>query len=166
MRLFVSVRPSAEAVAHLTAALSGRVTSRPDQWHITLAYLGEVEDPDELNDGLRAAAAGTPSFDVRLAGGGAFTRARVVWVGVGGDVEVLGGLAAQVQRVGREAGLPLEARRFRPHLTVGRTGRIDPGALHDYTGPPWQVRDIELVHSVLGRTATHSVLERFALYQA
>jgi 2'-5' RNA ligase len=166
MRLFVSLRPSAKAVAHLAAALSDRPTSRPEQWHITLAFLGDVDNPEGLYGGLRAAAARTSPFAVHLAGGGAFTRARVVWVGVGGDVEALGGLATDVQAACREAGIRLDAHRFRPHVTVGRTGRLDPAVLHDYSGPPWRVREVELVHSVLGRTARHTVLERFPLYQA
>jgi 2'-5' RNA ligase len=60
----------------------------------------------------------------------------------------------------------LQQRRFRPHLTVGKTGRIDAALLGGYAGPAQRVHDIELVHSVLGRTVTHTVLERFALYQA
>jgi 2'-5' RNA ligase len=166
MRLFVSLRPSDEAVAHLTAALSDVPTSRPDQWHVTLAFLGEVSQPEVLSARLRAAAARTSPFPLHLAGAGAFTRARVVWVGVGGDVVTLGGLAADVQQACRDVGVPLETRRFRAHLTVGRTGRLDPAVLKNYTGPPWQVREVELVHSVLGKTATHTVLERFPLYQA
>lgn len=166
VRLFVSVRPSRQAIAHLAAALSTRHTSPPEQWHITLAFLGEVSQPESLYDGMRAAAARTPPFELRLAGSGSFSGARGVWVGVGGDVDGLGALAAQVRRACRSAGVPLERRRFRPHLTVGKTGRVDPAALRQYDGPPWRVHDVELVHSVLGRTAVHTVLERFALYQA
>ena len=44
MRLFVQVRPSADAVDHLRAHLRGVRTSNPDQWHVTLAFLGEVDD--------------------------------------------------------------------------------------------------------------------------
>ena len=166
MRLFVSLRPSAPVVAHLAAALDGRRTSPPEQWHITLAFLGEVGNPEVLYDGLRAAAAGTSPFTLHLSGAGAFTRARVVWVGVGGDVDGLRGLASEVQLACRDAGIALETRPFRPHLTIGRTGRLDAAVLKDYGGPAWQVQEVELVHSVLGRTATHTVLERFALYQA
>ena len=54
---------------------------------------------------------------------------------------------------------------YPPHLTVGRLGHLDP-QLTDYVGPAWRVGEIELVQSVLGRTATHTVLERFPLYQA
>ena len=166
VRVFVSLRPSRQAVAHLAAALSTRRTSNPDQWHITLAFLGEVPTPEALYDGLRAVAARTPPFDVHLAGSGVFAGARVVWTGVGGDLDGLAALASDVQQACRNAGITLEARRFRPHLTVGRTGRIDPAELSGYAGPSWRVREVELVHSVLGQTATHTVLDRFTLYQA
>jgi 2'-5' RNA ligase len=166
VRLFVSLRPSPQAVAHLAAALSSRRTSTPEQWHITLAFLGEVSNPTSLYDGLRAAAARTPPFEIHLAGSGAFTGARVVWVGVAGDLDGLGTLAADVQQACRSVVVPVEHRRFRPHLTVGKAGRIEPSLLRDYVGPSWRVHEVELVHSVLGRTATHTVLERFPLYQA
>jgi 2'-5' RNA ligase len=166
VRLFVSLRPSVEAVAHLRAALAGRRTSPPDQWHVTLAFLGDVLDPVLLYDGLGAAAARTPPFELHLAGGGAFTGARASWAGLAGDLHALGALAADVQHAGRNAGIALEPRRFRPHVTVGNAGRVDPATLTGYAGPSWRVREIELVRSVLGKTATHSVLERFPLYQA
>jgi 2'-5' RNA ligase len=166
VRLFVSLRPSRQALAHLTAALSGRRTGKPDQWHITLAFLGEVTRPEVLYDGLRVAADRTPPFELHLAGGGAFTGPRVVWTGIGGDLDGLAALASEVQQACRSAGVPLEKRRFRPHLTVGKTGRIDPAMLSGYVGPVWRVHEIELVQSVLGKAVTHTVLERFALYQA
>jgi 2'-5' RNA ligase len=166
VRLFVSLRPSRQAVAHLTAALSGRRSSPPDQWHVTLAFLGEVAHPEVLYDGLRAAAGTTPPFELHLAGGGAFTGPRAVWTGLAGDLDGLGALASEVHQACRDAGVSLAQRRFRPHLTVGKTGRIDPALLNSYTGPPWRVHDVELVHSVLGKQVTHTVLERFPLYQA
>jgi 2'-5' RNA ligase len=166
VRLFVSIRPSRRAVAHLDAALAGRRTSRQDQWHVTLALLGEVADPEVLRGPLGEAARSMQPFDVHLAGGSAFNGARAAWAGVGGDVEALSSLAAAVQQACRGAGAWSGNRRFRPHLTVGTTTRIDPPVLDGYAGPSWQVEEIELVQSVLGRTATHTVLERFPLYQA
>jgi 2'-5' RNA ligase len=161
VRLFVSLRPSRQALAHLEAALAGRRTSRPDQWHVTLAFLGEVGSPEPLYDGLRVAAAGSRPFDLHLAGSGVFSGARVVWAGLGGQVDELSELAVSVQRSCRDAGVALEQRRFRPHLTIGKAGRIDPALLAGYVGPTWRVKEVELVRSVLGKTATHTVLERF-----
>jgi 2'-5' RNA ligase len=166
VRLFVAIRPSRQAVAHLAAALSGRRTSRSDQWHVTLAFLGEVADPEPLRTPLQAAVAESPPFALQLAGGGAFGGAQVAWAGIAGDVDALSALAASVQHACREAGVVLEHRRFRPHLTVGKTRRIDPGALAGYAGPSWTVTEVELVHSVLGRAVTHGVIDRYPLYQA
>lgn len=143
--------------------MAGRGTSHVDQWHVTLAFLGEVEDPTVLHDGLRAAAAAAPPLELQLAGGGAFRGASVVWAGIGGDTDGLDALASAVQSACREAGIVLEQRRFRPHLTVGKTGRLDPDVLIGYSGPSWRAHEVELVHSVLGRKATHTVLEQFPL---
>lgn len=63
--------------------------------------------------------------------GGAFGRA--LWLSVAGALEVLARLAGDVQAAVRAAGVLLEARRWRPHLTVGR-GRL-PGELAAYQGP-------------------------------
>src|SRR5687768_4838761 len=159
MRLFVSVRPSPAAVAHLQDALRGRRTSDPGQWHVTLAFLGEVLAAEPLYDGLRAAAALHDPFPLHLAGSGAFGR-RATWAGVAGDVASLRSLASDVQDACRDAGVHLDARAYRPHLTVGR---IDPHQLASYEGPAWEVAEIELVHSVLGQRAVHTVLAAFPL---
>jgi 2'-5' RNA ligase len=164
MRLFVAVRPPPPAIAHLAAAVSASRTSRADQWHITLTFLGDVRPTEALYDGLRDAAAQRSPFELHLTGGGTFSGGHVVWAGVGGDREQMSGLASDVQDACRD--VAPERRRFRPHLTVGRAGRVDPEVLRGYVGPTWPVREIELVHSVLGKEAVHSVLERFALYQA
>jgi 2'-5' RNA ligase len=166
VRLFVAIRPSRQAVAHLGTALTGRRTSPPDRWHVTLAFLGEVDDPSPLRDPLRAAALASSPFELHLAGGGAFSGSRVAWAGVKGDVDGLSALAAAVQHAAREVGVPVDQRRFRPHLTVGDVRRVPPAVLDGYAGPTWRVREVELVHSVLGRAATHIVLDRFPLYQA
>jgi 2'-5' RNA ligase len=166
MRLFVSVRPPPTAIAHLAAALPGSRTSRTDQWHITLAFLSDVPASTGLYQGLCDATAKHRPFELQLAGGGVFGGARVVWAGVGGEVEQLNRLASDVQAACRAAGVALDHRSYRPHVTVGKVGRLDPEALQGYVGPAWPVREVELVHSVLRKTAGHTVLERFALYQA
>jgi 2'-5' RNA ligase len=85
----------------------------------------------------------------------------VVAVGVRGDTTALEWLAKDVQRACRDAGAVLERRRYRPHLTVGR-GDV-PHALEDYEGPGWPVTEVELVQSVLGRSARHTTLQRLRL---
>ena len=162
MRLFVQVRPSDAALAHLQRHLADVRTSNPAQWHVTLAFLGEVPAAEPLYDGLTAAAARHAPFQLSLRGGGSFGP-RATWAGLGGDVAALRALAADVEEACRAAGAQLEERAYRPHLTVGR---VDRRLLSSYDGPGWTVREIQLVHSVLGQRAVHTVLRAFPLYQA
>jgi 2'-5' RNA ligase len=90
----------------------------------------------------------------------------VAWVGVAGDTARLTALAADVQAACRAAGVSLEPRGFRPHLTVGKTTHLDPGVPSGYVGPGWRVTEFELVQRVLGKSAEHTAIERFPLYQA
>ena len=162
MRLFVSLRPPPDAVAHLRAQ-QPRWPTEPQRWHVTLAFLGEVPAPDAVHEQLAAAVRGRPSFDLRLEGSGTFGRTGPVWVGVGGDVPALRELAAQVHEAAEAAGVVLEQRAYRPHLTVGKRGHPSPGALSGYGGPTWTAQEVELVRSDLGRTVVHTVLERYRL---
>lgn len=150
MRLFVAVRPSAEASAHLARAL-GR---EPDpRWHVTLAFLGERPSADPYD--LSLVAASHTSFPLALSG--AMRLGDVAAVGVRGDVGALTSLARDVQHTCDVQ----EHRRYRPHLTVGR--RVVPESLWDYEGPAFRVESVELVQSVLGRSAVHTVLEQWRL---
>jgi 2'-5' RNA ligase len=94
----------------------------PDRWHVTLRFLGEVDEAlvPALADALRPAVAGVPGpVECRLGPGtGWFTGVRVLQVPAAG----LDALAAAV----REATLPLVAEPaqgeppFNGHLTLAR----------------------------------------------
>ncbi len=164
MRLFVAIDPSAEALAALDAELGrtrmvaphGLRWTRPEQWHLTLAFLGEVPDDDvpALTDGL-AAVVGDEPMTLRLAGGGCFGT-RVLWVGLAGDVHALRTLAADLATAARSAGVDIEDQSFRPHLTLARAGReqtdLRPAAaeLAQIVGPAWDVAAVQLIRSRLG----------------
>jgi 2'-5' RNA ligase len=161
VRLFVALRPPPEAVADLRAQLP-RWPTAPDRWHITLAFLGEVADPAPVEAELRNRLTRIPPFVLSLAGSGAFGGGHV-WVGVGGEVQRLHDLAGRVAAAARAAGVDVERRPYRPHLTVGRRRQPDPRRLADYRGPDWRADEVELVRSDLGRTVVHTVLERYRL---
>jgi 2'-5' RNA ligase len=103
---------------------------RPEGLHLTLKFLGEVEEAREGE--LRAAlaeAAGPAGAErpVTLAIGGCgvfpdFRRPRVVWVGIAPE-PALELLQDRVERAFVPLGFPAEARAFRPHLTLGRATR-------------------------------------------
>ncbi|MDP9466629.1 MAG: RNA 2',3'-cyclic phosphodiesterase [Actinomycetota bacterium] len=162
MRTFVAVRPPAVAVGHLRAVLPSW-PSAPERWHLTLAFLGEVEDPSALVPGLAGVCARRAPLELRLAGSGAFGRGGPVWVGVEGDRAGLTALAGAVASACRDVGVDVERRPYRPHLTVGRRGRPDPARLAAYAGPVWTASEVELVASRLGPPVEHRVLERLPL---
>jgi 2'-5' RNA ligase len=180
VRLFVAVDPPPTAVTALDAALGERDErllrwAPPDQWHLTLVFCGEVAetDVDELRARLARAAARATPFSLQLIGGGTFpkqaAKARVVWVGVGGDVPALTRLAERCAAAARRTGIEVEDRRYRPHLTVARARREAADAraqvdrLADFATEPWRVASLRLVKSTVGSSVTHETLEQFAL---
>ena len=116
MRLFTALLLPPPALAELAAEV-GRLRElpgadrlrwiRPEGWHLTLAFLGEVDDAllPELRERLARAARRHPALRLRLAGGGRFGD-RVLWTGVAGDREELRRLAASVSAGGRRTGGP------------------------------------------------------------
>ena len=173
MRLFVSIQPPADALAALDADLGraravaphGLRWTRPEQWHLTLAFLGEVPDDDvpALTDAVGGAVGDAP-MSLRLAGGGCFGT-RVLWVGLAGDVHALRTLAAGIGAAASQVGVALDDPSFRPHLTLARAGKekadLRPAAaeLAQVVGPPWDVAAVSLMRSRLsagpGGTAVH-----------
>ncbi|WP_275416314.1 RNA 2',3'-cyclic phosphodiesterase [Actinoplanes xinjiangensis] len=149
-RLFVAVFPSEEAVDHLRRHLPAPAARRPEKWHVTLVFVGDV--PDEDVPVLAATLAGVPApgpISLRLAGAGRF--GSVVWTGVHGDVDPLAAFREEVRSAVEDAGFPVDARPFRPHLTITyRYDRRLATTLDGYRGPSWSVNEIALVDSVDG----------------
>jgi len=157
VRLFVAVWPP-ESVVELLLGLDRpdvaqlRWTTEP-QWHVTLRFLGEVDDPDPVADALgrvpaALADAGVP--DVRAALGPTtawFPGRHVLQVPVGG----LDALANAVGDVTAPWG-QLEDRHFSGHLTVARARGSTPGPpslAGASVAATWRVRSFELVSSLL-----------------
>lgn len=97
----------------------------PDKIHVTLAFLGEI--PAERVEAACAcaarAAAGAAPCEIEAVGAGVFPnphRPRVIWVGIGGEMEALRLLHARLENELAAQGFPKEGRPFSPHLTLGR----------------------------------------------
>jgi RNA 2',3'-cyclic 3'-phosphodiesterase len=131
MRLFLAIPLTDEArhaiVHHLTSHLShplpGR-SVRPELWHLTLRFLGEVDevDGDRIVREVDAADRG-PAFTLRWGSLGAFPRPRranVLWLGVDQGESAAERLAAVVEEALEAAGFPPEDRPYRSHLTLSR----------------------------------------------
>jgi 2'-5' RNA ligase len=96
--------------------------------HVTLKFLGDVDTP-QIRDVCRAveqAVADAAPFEFELRGAGAFPdtrRPRTVWLGIGQGSQDLVALNERIEPPLAELGFRREARRFQPHLTIGRVRR-------------------------------------------
>lgn len=101
--------------------------TEPEEMHLTLAFLGEVPDVTLEAAHEALAALRLPEFEVRLQGVAMFGGAqpRLVYVGVAPNAGLMR-LQAKVETSVRQAGVPMVARRFVPHVTLGRLLRPGP----------------------------------------
>lgn len=100
---------------------------RPENLHLTLAFLGGVE-PSRI-EAIAAALAplsAHPSFAVELRGVGRFPpggKPRVLWMGVGGGADRLEAIASEVAERLAPLGFSPDRRPFHPHFTLARVKR-------------------------------------------
>jgi 2'-5' RNA ligase len=99
--------------------------TRPEGVHLTLKFLGPVEAQliPKLSAAVEAITKGEAPLTVDVKGTGVFPNARaprVVWLGLGGDIDALAELARKVDAACEGLGFKPEGRPFKPHLTLGR----------------------------------------------
>jgi RNA 2',3'-cyclic 3'-phosphodiesterase len=157
MRLFLALDLDDEARAAIAAEQTriaralGRRSSlkfvKPEQLHLTLVFLGNVDEP--CARGVIAAVdapVDQPAFDAVFDGVGLFPprgAPRVLWIGV---IEGAREMIALQQRLAARmdaVGVALEARTFQPHLTLARWRDARPSdrtALRDVPPVPVHAR--------------------------
>lgn len=137
MRLFVAIALPEDLRARLATLQEGLPGARwvdPDNLHLTLRFIGEV-DGDQAHD-LDAALSQVRAarFPLTLAGVDRFgqgRKSRALWVGVA-PVPELDRLQRKIEQAVQAAGLAPEGRKFKAHVTLARF-RGNPGhRLHDY----------------------------------
>lgn len=172
VRVFVAVELPDEVKAMFAAlataidalGVRGARTVRPEGAHLTLKFLGDVnvELIPEIQAAMDSAAAESKPFALSLGDVGVFPNpraARVLWIGVEGDLERLNRLQRSVERSLSELGFRPERRRFNPHITAGRirdgVSRSDRRRVtdalfsHEYARPAIRVESVGLIRSVL-----------------
>jgi len=165
-RLFVAVWPPEDvldAVAGLARpTVAGVRWTGREQWHVTLRFLGVVEDAALVAGALGGLDAG-PAEAVLGPAVGRFGN-RVLHVPVAGLAEVADRVVAGTAEIGR----PPEDREFAGHLTLARVAkgaRVDLGRLAgEAVSARWAVDEVCLVESHPTPTgARYEVLERVPL---
>ena len=179
-RLFVALdmpQNVAERLLLLCGGLSAARWTPPEQLHLTLAFIGEVDGTLFLDIREALADIAAPVFDLRLSGAGVFPprgEPRVLWAGVAPEPALVH-LHKKVTACLQRAGVELERRKFSPHITLARLSRgVDPSQAARWVrahallrSEPFAVDRFTLYESVLGRNgATHLPQADYALETA
>ena len=133
MRAFVAIELSDDAKRALAALIqslrSRRIDGlrlvRPEGIHLTLKFLGNIDASrvPRIAAALATASARHAPFRLTLTAPGFFPnadRARVLWIGVGGELRPLIDLQRDVDQTLAALGFAAEKRPFNPHLTIAR----------------------------------------------
>ena len=178
MRLFAALSPPAPVVTALRSAREPGLRYAPElrwtppkEWHLTLAFLGEVPEDllPGLTDALGEAVGGRPPFPLTAEGWGAFPDpghgpSTVLWAGVGGDTSALADLAADLCDAAGITG----GRAYVPHLTVARSRPPRDvtellAELGEGPSVPWPAREVHLIESRPGRKDRYRTVRTWAL---
>ncbi len=164
-RLFFALWPDDRASLGLAAAVrdlvpqgNGRL-QRPDQWHVTLEFLGDVPEsrlPAVIDAGGAAASAVAPACEIVFDRLEYWKRPQVLCLVAGSIPEPLKALVHALRSELQLRGFTPELRPFRAHVTLAR--RVlqapPPGPLAPLL---WPVRGVSLVQSLTDRSGSRYV---------
>lgn len=178
MRLFVAVDVPEhlkdaienDVVGRLRGGVSGARWTRPEGRHLTLKFLGNVDESrvDSIAAVLSDVAVRHRGFDAAFDEIGAFPnlrRPRVLWVGLGRGNEELARIASDLDEGFVRLGFEAEGRPFRGHLTLARFPKPAVAEVPSVEVPDesFGVRELIVFDSKLHPRARYTALERFAL---
>ncbi len=158
-RLFVAIDPPAAIIARLGSLCAGVPGARwvePDQMHLTLRFIGEVEGAgrDDVRSELGRVLAAP--FTLTLRGTDCFggrRRSRTLWVGIEPSPPLLE-LQAKIEAALGRAGVAPEGRKFLPHVTLARLK----------AGPPDRIA--RFLAETGGFKSEPFAVDAFALYES
>ncbi|MEC0092629.1 RNA 2',3'-cyclic phosphodiesterase [Paenibacillus macquariensis] len=182
-RLFVAVRVSDELRWMLEEQCSDwkehlpfRKWTFPEDYHITLQFLGDVESekiPD-LCESLRHSASQASPFTLGVGYWSTFGLAespRVLWASVTGSLERLGRLQQAVTESTELLGFHKETREYRPHITLARKyegestfqGQALLSSIPSLESLPWYISEFVLFSTKMGSQPMYEVVDKFSL---
>jgi 2'-5' RNA ligase len=163
MRLFVALDlpyDLRQRLAGLAVGLQGARWVPPENFHVTLRFIGETPGHRAEEIDLALAALRGRAFSLTIAGVGTFEksgRVTTLWAGVERN-QALDHLHGKIESALQRAGFPTERRRFAPHVTLAR---LDNAPVDKLTGwvqshnlfrsDPVQVAHFTLFSSRLGK---------------
>ena len=179
IRLFVAL----DLPEHIRDRLAGLCNGVPDiRWvepsdmHLTLRFIGEVEDPVLPDIDHALSTVRSSAFSVILEGVDIFgdrRRARTLWAGIH-PCDLLSVLQSKIESALVRVGLDSEHRKFHPHVTLARLKRMKADKLAGYLqanasfkSEAFSLNEFTLYSSRLGRAgAVYAPEARYSLISA
>jgi RNA 2',3'-cyclic 3'-phosphodiesterase len=168
MRFFIALEIPDESKQELEDVQQGLKNLIPnfkpsfvEKLHLTIAFVGE--QPDELKERLievmTRGAEGISGFSVSPAYIDGFPhlhQARVLWIGVKGDIDKLYILRHRIKDGLMDLNLSVDERRFVPHIALGKVSNLQLSPLQEeglekielQTFKPIRVNSIKLFESI------------------
>lgn len=178
MRLFVAIplpEPITDRLQQWAYAHKSEFTFRkwtyPQDYHITLQFLGDVEESrlPAIKSALEQIKAAP--FAMSLNGAGVFgipDSPRVLWAAIDGNKKALHDLQAEVVLQMRTVGFVPEARPYSPHITLARkyAGSLPFNKEFLHSAPKdqeWQVDRFVLMRTHMHETPMYEAIATFPL---
>ena len=172
MRAFIAIQldPAITAeIERLQQRLRARIPdvvrwTRPKNIHLTLKYLGEIEDTrvGMFEAAIKRACQSTPPLRLCVENIGCFpsiAKPNIIWLGVHGESELLSVLQTRIEFETKALCDIAEDRAFQPHLTLARVrngkyrqARGIAACLHPFQPAAlgqWTARHVDLMRSDL-----------------
>ncbi len=160
LRLFVGIDLPPELklrLSLLAAGVPGAKWVDPGNYHVTVRFIGDVDEGQAADIDAALAQIRAPRFAVTLANVGHFGL-RMLWVGIERN-PALQHLHEKVESALNRLGFAPEERRYTPHVTLARLKRTHESKLQTYLGEhalfraaPFPVERFSLVASYLTKS--------------
>jgi len=167
MRLFVGLplpEDLRQRLAGLGAGLPGARWVASDNLHVTLRFIGDVDDGQAEDIDAALATIRAPAFGVTVGGVGCFDRGgkvHTVWAGVEAGVAI-SHLYEKVESAVVRTGFAPEGRKFKAHITLARLRGTPAHRVGDYIqtrqgfpGGSFVAERFTLFRSHLGHAGAH-----------
>lgn len=163
-RLFFALWPDDAARSRLAAAVRDLVpqgagrAQRPDQWHVTVQFLGDIDQSRvaAVLEAGAAASSGASVCELEFDRVEHWRRPGVLCLVATSIPEPLARLVHELRSELQRRGFTAEARPFRAHVTLARR-IVEPPTRAEVLSLPWPVRALSLVQTVTDREGSRYV---------
>jgi len=153
VRLFFALWPDDEVRARLERwsrelhALCGGRTTRPENLHVTLAFLGSVEETQVAEVERAAGEVAPKAVSLVLDQPGYWKHNRIAWAGASVVPPELAALVSDLRGALAKSRIGFDAKPFVSHVTLLRDAR-EPRAIPELAPIEWRLEGFALVQSV------------------